>query len=46
MIFTDFEVKGQGHRGLDLEKLVHPITKDSFDPQSSYLAWRSVMISK
>jgi hypothetical protein len=41
-----FEVKGQGHRGLDFKKLVHPIALDSFDPQSLYFAWRLVMISR
>jgi hypothetical protein len=43
MTLLDLEVKGQGQKGLYLKELVHPITSESFDPQSSYLAWRLVM---
>jgi hypothetical protein len=39
-------VKGQGHRGLDYKKLVRPITWECFDPHSSYLAWRLILISR
>jgi hypothetical protein len=41
MTFIDFEVtrlKVKGHRGLDFKSLSYPITGDSFDPLSLYLA--------